>query len=108
MKVVLKENVCEVTREKGDPKIYGVKNAAGESRLLYLIQKELNKQGFDVIKKRMCKDGHLVDEMQQYIRTRQGEEPSFAIYNSKWAISGAEEDFNEGHCRLTVVRDLWT
>ena len=107
MKVILKEHKCEVIREEGDSKIYGIVNAAGESRLLYLVQRELKKQGHDVIKKRMYKDGHLVDDLQQYIRTREGSEPSFAIYNTHWAINGAEEDFNQGKAVLCVIRDLW-
>lgn len=107
LKVLLEKNICIVIRESQDPKIYGIKNASGESRLLYLVQQELKKQGFDVIKKRMCKDGHLVDEMQQYIRTRKGAEPSFEIYNSRWAIRGAEEPFNKGKVELSVIRDIW-
>ena len=68
MKVELLENSCKITREVGDKKLYGM---SGESLLLYKIKKELIKQGYDVIKKRMWKDGHMYgnDEM-QYIRSR--------------------------------------
>jgi len=107
MKVELKENCCVVTREEGDPKFYGIINAAGESKLLHHIKLELLKQGHKVIKKRMHKDGHLVDDMQQYIRTKKGYKPSFHIWNSNWAISGAEEDFNNGEVILSLERDIW-
>lgn len=107
MKVELKKNSCIVTREESDSKIYGIQNAAGESKLLYQIKKELRVQGHKVIKKRMWKDGHLVDDMQQYIRTAKGYEPSFCIWNNQWAIKGAEEDYNQGQVVLSVERNIW-
>ncbi len=110
MKVELKEHCCVVTREESDPKFYGVQNAAGESNLLYHIKKELIKQGHKVIKKRMTSDkefGHMVDDMQQYIRTAKGYEPSFYIYNSRWNIEGAEVDFNLGEVTLSIERNIW-
>ena len=107
MIVKLKKNCCIVTREKTDPKFYGIVNAAGESKLLHHIKLELIKQGHKVIKKRMWKDGHLVDSMQQYLRTVKGYEPSFQIWNSNWAINGAEENFNKGEVVLSVERFIW-
>ena len=109
MKVDLQENICVVTREEGDPKFYGVVNAAGESKLFHHIKLKLKEAGHKVIKKRMHKDGHMVDDMQQYIRTVKGYEPSFAIYNSQWAIAGAEVEYNaNGHVTLSVIRNLWS
>jgi hypothetical protein len=93
VKLDLKSHSCIVTQEKGDPRCSGVKNAAGESRLLHHIKLELQKQGHDVIKKRMWKDGHLVDEMQQYIVTR-STKGGFMVYNDQWARWGAEEELN--------------
>jgi hypothetical protein len=107
MKVKLNENNCIVTREKGDKKYYGIQNAKGESNLFYQIKKELIKQGHKVIKKRMAKDGHMVDSMQQYIRTVKGYKPSFAIWNEQWCLRGAEEDYNNGEVALSVERDMW-
>ena len=69
-----KGNALIVKREPTDKKYYGNHNAAGESNLLHAIKNELNKQGYDLIKKRMWKDGHLVDDMQQYLRTRKKEQ----------------------------------
>ena len=96
MKVILdlEKGICQVIKEAGDPKFTGVVEARGESRLLHHIKKELIKQGFDVIKKRMWKDGHLMDDMQQYVRTR-SKKKGFMIWNGHWATEGAEVPFNE-------------
>jgi len=93
---------CEVVKEDADPKFSGVVGGVGESKLLHHVKLELIKQGFDVIKKRMWRDGHLVDDLQQYIRTR-STKAGFMVYNSCFAVEGAEEIFNrEGKVRLTV------
>lgn len=103
MKVTLDfaSHVLVAEKEPGDPNYYGVLEGKGESNLLYAIKEELIHQGYDVIKKRMWKDGHLMDDMQQYIRTRHymtaatdtpGE---FAAFNDHWAIEGIEKDWNE-------------
>jgi len=111
MNVELINNCCVVTREKDDPKFSGTVNAAGESRLLYHIKIELNAQGYDLIKKRMCKDGHLVDDMQQYLRTRKPSgdpDKDIYIYNNQWAINGAEEAFNkQGKVELCLVKNVF-
>lgn len=107
MKIEMKENCCVVTREENDPKFYGIINGAGESRLLYHIKKKLIRQGHRVIKKRMWKDGHLMDDMQQYLRTEKGYKPSFCIWNGMWNIKGAEKDFNNGQVVLNLMKDIW-
>lgn len=111
MKVEIRNNDCVVTREKGDPICSGIVNAAGESRLLYHIKNILNKQGYDLIKKRMWKDGHLMDDMQQYLRTRKPSgDPKKDIYiwNTYWLIRGAEEDFNtNGETTFGVMYDVF-
>ena len=92
--IIFAETYITVKREDGDPKFYGVQDAAGESRFLYWLKGILNDQyGFDLIKKRMAQDGHLVDEMQKYLRTRSPRSagPMVAIYNPRWAIEGAEK-----------------
>lgn len=83
---------CEVRRADG-PKIYS------ESRLLHLIKRELIKQGYDVIKKRMWKDGHMYgDETTQYIRTRSRkmDRDSFHIYDGGYALRLLYEPYNKG------------
>jgi hypothetical protein len=52
----------------------------------------------------MWRDGHLVDDMQQYIRTRAGFSPAFAVWNGRWAIEGAEVDYNAGAVTLELER----
>lgn len=111
MRIMFESHSIIVHREPNDPKYYGVVNAAGESRLLYAIKKHLNAMGFDLIKKRMAKDGHLMADMQQYLRTRKPSgDPNFdiMIYNGMWAICGAEEYFNAGSCRLCLETDIFT
>ena len=108
MKLTFTDNVrgLLVEYEEGDPKYYGVQNAAGESNLLYAIKRQLNAQGGDYIKKRMHKDGHMVDDLQQYIRMRNpaSNGVQIAIYNQRWAIEGAEEALNrDGKVTLAVV-----
>lgn len=101
-----------VIREEGDPRFSGVRNAAGESRLLYHLKNLLNAMDFDLIKKRMSKDGHMVDDMQQYLRTRKPTgDPAkdVMIHNPSWSIEGAEIRFNrDGRTTLTVVRDCFS
>ena len=70
MRIELTLHTLTAIAEPGDPKYYGTRNGAGESRLLHAIKVQLNGDGADLIKKRMYKDGHLVDDLQQYLRTR--------------------------------------
>lgn len=118
MKVVLKDNRCIVTKEPSDPIFRNSgwdksrPGDAGESRFLYHIKLALIQQGYDLIKKRMAKDGHLVDDHQQYLRTRKPSSnpaKNICVYNDRWAIEGAEEQFNKtGQSELTVVTDIFT
>lgn len=92
----------EVTREPEDPKFYGT---AGESRFLYWLKNILNSEGRDMIKKRMWRDGHLVNDMQQYLRVRNIRPncDNIALYNNRWAISGLNDDFNNGSAVLSIA-----
>jgi len=97
-------------REKGDPKFYGELEAKGESNLLHYIKTELNKQGYDLIKKRMAKDGHMVSDIQQYLRTRSSKSkgPHIMIYNAYWQIASANDDWNKlGTVELAVVNNCF-
>ena len=111
MKIEIIGNVCKVVREKGDPSFSGTVNAKGESLLLYHIKKSLNAQGYDLIKKRMWKDGHLVDDMQQYLRARKSTnnpDKDIYIYNSFWQIEGADEPLKkDGFVNLSVIKDVF-
>lgn len=104
MRVELQPGKCVVTREDGDKRYYGDRGAAGESNLLYAVKNELNAQGFDFIKKRMWKDGHMVDDMQQYLRERDTKGNCLAIYNGRFSIEGANDILNrEGVVNLILV-----
>ena len=91
-----KNNVCKVVRESDDPHFKNGGWTLPESTFLYHVKKELIKQGYDLIKKRMWHDGHMVDDTQQYLRTRSGLSKSheFAIYNSQYALYDAGIEFN--------------
>ena len=106
VKIFAIDNECgciELTREATDPKFYGVAWAKGESALFYFIKKWLNEHGFDCIKKRAQKDGHLVwDEYQPYLRDRKGD---WCIISGFYALRGANEDWNEGCVDLNFHGD---
>lgn len=85
MRVDLTETGCTVTREPGDPRVrksgWG---AAPESHLLYLVQRELRRQGVDIVKRRLQADGHLMgDEGTQYLRARDW---SWGLVDDHYAI----------------------
>ena len=100
MEVELNDTYCKVIREPGDPKIYS------ESTLLYKVKRELIKQGYDVIKKRMWKDGHLFgSDTTQYIRSRRTtNKPFLMIYDESYQLRLSYEDYNKGELILTVDR----
>jgi len=103
-------------REEHDPKFYGVREAKGESNLFHWLKKQFAQQHPDLpknvpsqwIKKRAWKDGHMLDEMQQYLRTKKpvfkkdGVEYYLCIYNHMWAIQGADFYWNQGSVRLVM------
>jgi hypothetical protein len=105
MKVVLGKHTLTATREEGDPKIYS------ESLLLHKIKVELIKQGHDVIKKRMWKDGHLYgDATLQYIRSRnlgkkfQDSHNFIQVYDEMYAVRAMTDEYNKGELELRVTR----
>ena len=64
-----------------------------ESAFFYQIKKELQKQGYDIIKKIMSKDGHLIggDTYPYYIRERSGK---WCIWDDIYSIRSCESSFN--------------
>ena len=67
-----------------------------DSSMWYAIKNHLNENGGDWVKKRMWKDGHLMDDNQMYIRMRKpvnGEQ--LAIYHSAWSIYNAVDRLRE-------------
>jgi len=95
-----------VIREKGDPVFYGVGMGAGESKFLHWVKTMLIKRyGWDLIKKLMWKDGHMVEDTQHCIRSRYpSTKPNILFWNDHYAIRGLEEDFRvRGEARLAVT-----
>lgn len=82
-----KSNSGDLVIRRTGPKVYN------ESHLMYMIKNELIKMGLDVIKKRMWKDGHLVDNEQQYIRDRKGR---YCFFYTEHALRFMYEDYNNG------------
>lgn len=77
-----------VDRQNG-PKIYS------ESAFWHQLKTELQKQGYDVIKKLMWKDGHLTDDNLYYVRSRKYTPDSFMISAGDSAIRFVYEDYND-------------
>lgn len=104
MKVTLKiskqekyNGICVIAREAGDKKFYN------ESVFMHHVKLALIKQGYDVIKKLMYKDGHMVDDHDYYIRDRKGR---FGIYDTESAVRPMYEPFNERGEVVLAVSDL--
>lgn len=120
MKFSIENNTLLVVRECGDVAIKRQSAAAaGESHLLHHIKCALNAAaGVDLfIKKRMWKDGHMVDDYQQYVRTNgrmsirkyASVYPDCGLMNNHFAISGLDDDWHEnGKVRLAIVWGLTT
>ena len=118
VKFDLENRTIEVIKERGD-KRHKRGYALPESGFLYDVMKELKKQGYDVIKKRMAKDGHMVDGTQQYIRTLKymivpDDTPEeFCIYSRVYALVDLGEEYNKMKAgdvmlNLLVVHNLRT
>ena len=89
---------CTLTKETGDPRFTRGGWGEAESRLLYHVKQALITQGHDVIKKRMWKDGNMVDDTQQWVRTRKWSKEyapdEFAVFNNGYMVFDAGEEFN--------------
>jgi hypothetical protein len=113
MKLEFNDNTLTVIKEQGDPYPKASNWCPdAESVLLYHVKNILNKDyGFNLIKIRMWKDGHMVDNLQHYLRPakrNKDNSKNIFIYNPSWNICGAEEDFNKhGKTEFTIVRDIF-
>ena len=72
--------------------------AKNESHLLHQLKLELQRDGYDLIKKHMYKDDHMVADTQHYLRARNKKETKgiFCIYDADYAIRDAAKEFNNG------------
>jgi hypothetical protein len=106
---------CYVYREPKDPVLRPNRSKhswsppgwyGAESRLLYQVQEALNERGYDLLKKRMWRDGQIFgSDHTQYLRSRTVEAaPSLYVYHADYALEVAAESFNVlGRVRLDVV-----
>lgn len=84
----------EVIRCDNDPRIYK------ETQFFHELKNHLNEwHSFDLVKKLMHKDGHLVDDNQYYLRDRKW---GFCIYDGAHAVRKVYEPYNDGFVVLNV------
>jgi len=88
-----------IIREEGDKKVYN------DSTLMRHIARKLNEMGYNVVKKLMWRDGHMVDDNLTYIKTKRTDEQSFFIYDGAYNIRSAYKDYNEGELILNMCFD---
>ncbi len=87
VKLSFKENKCAITRELTDKAI------GRESEFYHKVKKELQKQGHDVIKKLVQKDGHMYgDGYQYYIRERKWK---WCLVDPRYCLEQIHRTFNK-------------
>jgi len=92
MKVITYSDRVWIQKEAGDK----IKN---ESQFMYQVKKELIKMHFDVVKKLMYKDGHMVSDTVYYIRDRRGRS---CVWDDQYQIRSAADRFNrDGQVHLS-------
>lgn len=105
MNITITELTMVVTKTEGDIRF------RNESHFLYHVKRILNEErGYDLIKKRMHKDGHLVDDLMQYLRARspKSKGPHACIWNRQYAIYDAGQEFNKhGLVSLAVMNNIF-
>lgn len=111
MQVKIEGSMCTVVREPTDPVFRDGGWGSGESTLLYHVKKELIKQGYDLIKKHMWRDGHMVADHCQYLRTRKPTgipSKDIYVYDGDYMLRNIAEDFNtEGKVVYSVFTDVF-
>ena len=112
MRAAFSEGCSCVTfyREAGDPRFDGIRFAKGEHALFRFVARWLNARGFDVIKKRAQKDGHMIgDQYQPYLRCRKPRAgvPHVMVWSGFYALRGANEDWNKGQVSLLLETDCF-
>ncbi|OJW24485.1 MAG: hypothetical protein BGO49_22585 [Planctomycetales bacterium 71-10] len=115
MFVSIVDTYCYVYRQPGDPVLRPNRSRiswsppgwyAAESRFLHNVRKILDRRSYDLIKKRMWRDGHLFgSEHLQYLRSRKLRVvPSLYVYHADAALEVAAENYNVlGRATFDVV-----
>jgi hypothetical protein len=84
-----------VFRDPDDKKFYK------ETDFYHALKKHLNANGHDLIKKIMCKDGHMCGDENgpYYLRDRKWR---YCFFDGKYAIRQIHHDYNEGKAELLI------
>ena len=103
--------------EKGESKVRGSGWSKGmehgweaEHSLLFKLKKILNEAGFDLIKKRMSKDGHMVgQDATPYLRAKghKKDSPHICIYDGNSELRNSAEEYNDGKEVTFMIEDAW-
>ena len=88
MLIEIRKHTIVVRNEVNDPAF-----GKDDSRFLYHVKKALLRLGYDCIKKRAWKDGHLVDDSMQYIRDRK---KRWFVHDAEYSIRSSAEEFDLG------------
>jgi hypothetical protein len=95
MLIEIRDHTVVLRREVTDKKYYN-----NESLFLYRAKQALVRLGYDCIKKRAWKDGHLVDDTLMCIRDRKRR---WMLYDSQHAIRNLAENFDSlGEVSLSI------
>lgn len=98
MLIEIRKHTIVVRNEINDPAF-----GKDDSRFLYHVKKALIRLGYDCIKKRAWRDGHLVDDYMQYIRDRK---KRWFVYDpGRDARSIAEIFDRDGKATLFIVTE---
>jgi hypothetical protein len=84
-----------VLRGGGAVNVYRVETRErykSESAFWYALCNLLRDLGYDVIKKEMVKDGHMVSERVYYVRARK--QPGLMIWDEAYAVRSVSREFN--------------
>ncbi len=93
MKLKFVDSYIECHQEQSDPRM---KN---ESHFFYHLKLALNKQGYDLIKKLMWKDGHMTDDLRYYLRQKKikKNEPCAMVIDDAYYFRNTAKAFNDGN-----------
>jgi len=102
---------CRLTciREKGDGQMKSGWGADPASMLLHRVKVKLNSIGFNLIKKRMAKDGHMTSDFRQYLRLKNNDTAAPHIYvtDELYQMRSACEDFRkDGKVTFTIQMNV--
>ncbi len=91
MKVIVCKSYITFRRDRGESRV------RNESELLHRLKRILAARGYDLIKKLMWKDGHLVSDTQHYLRARNKVTRGgmVCIHDADYAIRNSAQYYNQ-------------